>query len=1160
MRYAFADCELDTDLFVLHRHGRTIRLRPKVFQVLSYLLEHHDEVVSKDALIDAVWPNQYISEATLADTIRTIRQAVGDKPRHAHVIQTRHGHGYHFVAEVTVVDAPASDASSQVSLPQHVPAAHANVLPVSSTSLAMERKVVTMVCGSLGNSVLLLDLLGLDALHSLMHSRYDLVKRLVEQYGGTLQPLQGDRVLAVFGAPMTHEDHAWRAALAAFAMRDGLQELSQTEDRRYYQALAVRLGLYTGQIVAEAVGETPEQSAVMIGDVIALATALQEHAAPDTILCSETTMRLVGELVDLEPRAPILLHDLSHPVMAYTLLAPRVLSPSRHWLHPLSPFVGRERELATLEGLVARAQSGQGHVVVIVGEPGIGKSRLLYEFRRQVDMSVTYVASECLSYGAASPYLPVLQLLRQMCAITEADSPKTIALKVSERLQQAQMPLDPWAPPLLDLLGGSAQPSDLSTLSPQAQKGRLFSALLEFCIHLSQQRPLVLEVENAHWIDATSEEWLRALKAHLTGYPLLLLMSCRPEYQPDWIDDLDITILPLSGLSLEQSRQVLQAVPLAGQIPEPLTRELLAKADGNPFFLEELTRAMVEHPSDAMPVIPDHLQAVLAARIDRLPASAKHLLQVAAIIGKNVPLPLLEGVVAQQSPVLQQSLQHLRTAGFLYEALLSPVLVYTFKHALIQDVAYQSLLLSGRQSYHYQIARLISERFPGMVSSQPEQVAHHYTESGHFEEALPYWQSAGDQAVARSANLEAIRHFTKGLEVLTHLPVTTERNQYELRLQLALSAPLLMTRGASAVGQVSQRILELCQGLDDKTPYMSGLVSMWRFLFNMGQIQKAREMAEQCFAIVRHTTEPGILLEMYTMLGSTYFILGDLRTALVHFQHGASLETTHPPMQMASQPVDTGVVCLGRQAQMLWHLGYADRALTTIDRAMRRAQTTRHAFSLVFARFHQGLIHYYRGEIDALHEDAEAVVALARAHEFAYYLTAGQCLQGVVLAAKGAPEAGLVKLQEALMTWQARGPMGLSALYTRLASLYHQCGQIEAGLRALDKASTFIHTREERHYEPEVYRLRGELLLDPSIWHPEQAESCFQQACDTAAHQHAKAWELRATMSLCRLRHHQGPHQAAHRQLERAYNWFTEGFTTQDLLEAQALLEVLRSS
>ena len=1153
MRYVFADCELDTALYVLHRQGHSLRLRPKVFQTLLYLLEHRGEVVSKHDLIEAVWPDQYISEATLADVIRNIRRAVGDDARRPRVIRTRHGHGYHFAAEVTVVADPASDGQALAALTPNAPLGHDAQPPATG-----ERKVVTVFYGSLGRSAMLSTQLGLDALYSLMRSRYERVQEIAQQYGGALHPLPGDRILVVFGAPTAHEDHARRAALAALAMRDSLRAQPQTDDPRYHEALAVSCGLHTGEVAVEVMGATPEPTAMLIGNVIAQAMALQEHAAPGTVLCSDATARLLQDIADLEPSTPISLPERSEPVMVYTLRAARDDLPSRHWSRPLSPFVGRQRELTTLEMLLARAQSGQGHAVVISGEPGIGKSRLLHEFHARLTPSWFYVSGECQSYGAASPYLPLLQMLRRMCAIAEADDAETIARKVSERLQQAEATPDLWSPPLLDLLAVSSHIADEATLSPQARKERIFAALLELCVRSSRQGPLLIEIENLHWIDATSEEWLTAFAERLAGHPILLLMTRRPERQADWLDAAHVTHLPLSGLSPEQSRQLLQAAPQAAQIAEPLARELLAKAEGNPFFLEELTRAVADHHSDHMPVIPDHVQAVLAARIDRLPTSEKHLLQMASVIGQDIPLPLLEGIATLPEAVLQQRLQHLRASGFLYEARFSPHLVYTFKHALTQEAAYQSLLASSRQPYHDQIAQLLLERFPDMAASQPERVAHHYTEAGRVEEALPFWQRAGEQAVARSADVEAIRHFTRGLSLLTHLPETTERKQLELGLQLALSGPLLITQGSRALGPIAQRVLELCQVLRDKAPYFSGLVNMWRFLFNTGQLHKAREIAEQCFALVQHTTDPSILLEAHTMLGSTFLILGELRTAHHHFQQGARLEAAQPPAQIPSQAVDTGVVCLSRQAQMLWQLGYADQASSAINRAQARAQKTRNAFSMVFARFHAGLIHQFRREFDALHEDAEAVIALAQEHGFFYYLASGQGMRGIALTAKGAPEAGLAKLQETLAAWQARGiTFGLSVLYTVLAGLYLQCDQVEAGLQALDKASTFIRIHAERYYEAETYRLRGELLLHPSRDDPKQAETCFEQARDIAVRQHAKAWELRATMSLCRLWREQGRRQDARHLLEPVYNWFKEGLSTQDLLEARALLDSL---
>jgi DNA-binding winged helix-turn-helix (wHTH) protein len=341
VRYVFADCELDTALYVLHRHGRIIRLRPKVFRVLLYLLEHRDEVVSKHDLMEAVWPDQYISDATLADVIRAIRQSVGDDARRPHVIRTRHGHGYHFAAEVTVVAASSCEAQSLEVLALDAPTAHGDMLPGSSSYTAGERQVVTVLSGSLGRGAALLARLGLDALHSLMHGRYDLVQGIVQQYGGTLQPLLGDRMLAVFGVAMAHEDHARRAALAALAIRNGLQVHSHTDALGYREALAVRFGMHTGQVAVEVMEPLPELTAMLIGDVLALAIVLQEHAEPGTILCSDTTARLLQHGADLEPHVPIAISERSESAITYTLRAARDVFPSGRWTRPLRPFVGR---------------------------------------------------------------------------------------------------------------------------------------------------------------------------------------------------------------------------------------------------------------------------------------------------------------------------------------------------------------------------------------------------------------------------------------------------------------------------------------------------------------------------------------------------------------------------------------------------------------------------------------------------------------------------------------------------------------------------------------------------------------------------------------------------------------------------------------------------
>ena len=1163
MRYVFAGCELDTDLFMLYRQGHATRLRPKVFQVLLYLIEHRDGVISKDTLIETVWPDQYISEATLADAIRDIRRVVGDRPRHPHVIQTRHGHGYHFIAEVkAVAESPSEWQSQGVPSPPSSPLTPDLTPPHNASHVNGERKIVTVIYGSLGNSVTLSEQLDLDALHTLMQTRYRLINESVEPYEGTVQALPGDRVLVVFGVPITHEDHARRAAVAALTIRQRLEAHCQTLSATYQAALAVRLGIHTGWVAVSGVEETSERSPMVIGEAVALAITLQEHAEAGMILCSEATARLLREAAQVEKHFSLSLPEHPVPIVVYTLESEQRLSRPRVRQRRLSPFVGRAREMATLQALLEQVHEGQGHVVAIVGDPGIGKSRLLVEFRRNLRRaSVTYLQSQCLSYGVTSPYLPVRQLLRQMCAITDADPPEVMATKVRQRLQEAQMPAEAWAPHLLHLLGIASPTLPMPALRPQEHKERTFTALLQLCISLSHQGPLVLEIENLHWIDATSEEWLASLVARISSGPILVLGSFRPGYRPIWLGASYATQLSLSRLAAHESLQMLQAMPQVAQMSERLTRELLTKADGNPFFLEELSRAVAVDNLGQMLAIPDTVQAVLAARIDRLPATEKHLVQVAAVIGKDVALPLLEQVADLPAPVLQQALQRLQTAELFYETSLIPTPAYTFKHALTQEVAYQSLLASARRPYHQKVAQCLVTHFPEMAAMQPEWVAHHYSEAELLDEALPYWQRAGEQAVARSSNVEAISHFTQGLEVLSGLPLNQVRNQHELELQRALSTPLFLTRQTQAMGQASQRILELSQGLEDTAQYFLGLVGLWRSLFNTGQLQQAQEVGQKCLALAEKAQDPDSLVEVHMMLGSTKLGLGHLIPAHEHFQHSISVYDAQSAPAQNLRLIDPGVVSLCREAWSLSLMGFADQALDTNNRALTIAHAITHPFSLVFAMFQAGITHLCRRELDTAIQYADAVISIANEHELVYHISGGECFKTLLLAELEAPDIDLSHLCETVVSWKDQETMfGLSALYVTFANVYLQCGAVETGLQTIDDAFAVIQTREERFYEAEAYRLRGELLLHASLEDIEQAEASFQQARDIAVRQHAKAWELRATTSLCRLWRRQGRHQAARLLLEPLYNWFTEGLTTLDLLEARELLDDLIAS
>jgi class 3 adenylate cyclase/DNA-binding winged helix-turn-helix (wHTH) protein len=820
MIYAFGDCELDTCLYTLRRADHSIRLQPKVFQVLVYLLQQRDRVVSKQELSEQVWPNQFISDATLENCIKLARKAVGDDGRAQRCIQTRYGHGYRFVAAVVAhpggevssappvrdgTDAvpafgrlphepslswpgmpegaqsqgplsswervaqgkagpmgrPGLDTRHEAVCPHlnsvdpafcvgcstrlqqsclhcgqdvHLPTMFCSACghPLTEVSPpAAERKPVTILCCTLVDALALSKQLELDALHSLMRVLYDLAWGAVCQYGGSIQPVAGDRFLAIFGAPVAHEDHAQRGVLAALELQQRLHANRRVFRTPVGVSLAVRMGIHTGLAVVGGMGR--DTVATVVGETTIMAATLQEMAEPGTILCTDATARLMQGAIRLEVVQAAQATGQPTPVKAYRVLG---LGPQRSPVEQrgervLSPFVGRAWEIAALQALLAQMAEGQGHVVGIVGEPGIGKSRLVYEFRCSVmGRDLAYLEGRCLSHGSTTIYLPVLDLLRHQCDLTDADNPASITAKVQLRLWEMGMEPEVWAPYLLWLLGVQAESERLATLSPPVLKERILETLLQMWHRGSQQRPLVIVVEDLHWIDATSEECLAALTQRLASAPILLLLTYRPGYRPPWMDKSYATQLAIHPLSPRESLQVMRSILQTEPIPGPLEGELLAKAEGNPFFLEELAWSIKEHSDRSPLAMPSTVQAVLAARIDLLPPEEKHLLQAAAVIGKEVPFALLQALTGQSEEVVRRGLRHLMAVEFLYETGLFPHHCFTFKHALTQEAAYQLLLKGTRQQYHAQIAQTLVERFPEIAERQPELLAYHSTEAG----------------------------------------------------------------------------------------------------------------------------------------------------------------------------------------------------------------------------------------------------------------------------------------------------------------------------------------------------------------------------------------------------------------------------------------------
>jgi predicted ATPase len=826
--------------------------------------------------------------------------------------------------------------------------------------------------------------------------------------------------------------------------------------------------------------------------------------------------------------------------------------------------VGRAHELHTLQALLAQAEEGWGQVVGVVGEPGIGKSRLVYEFHRSLHgRAVTYLAADCVSHGTITPYLPILALLRHNCGLTERDASATIAAKVRTSLAEVSLTPEAGVPYLLHLLGVSPGTEGLAGLSPQTIKARTIEILVQLAVQGAQRRPLVLEVENLHWIDPSSEEVLGALVEQLVGARILLLLTYRPGYRPPWIDKSYATQLALTRLAPQDSRQVVQAIVRTAPVPDAMMQVILTRAEGNPLFLEELAHTVAEQGGSRRSAeVPTTLQTVLASRIDRLPPEAKHLLQLAAVIGKDVAVPLLEAIVGLPPVALQQGLAHLQGGELLYDTTQVAGRTVTFKHALIREAAYQSLLRSTRQEYHHRIAQALEARFPETAETQPELVAHHYTEADLSAQAIPYWQRAGRRALERSANLEAAAHLTKGLELLATMPNTPERLRHELDMLTSLGPALTITSGpgSPSVEQVYTRARELCQQVGEPRQLFPVLWGLWRLSNYREELQKAGELGKQLLTLARQVQDRALLLEAHHALWPTLFYLGELAAARRHLEQGMAL---YDPQQHRSHAFlygghGPGLCCHSYIAFTLWALGYPDQALKSGDKMLTLAQELAYPKSLADAFSAAVVLRQFLRQRQAVLQTAEALIALATEQGNALQLARGMILRGWALFALGQRTEGLMQMRQGLAALQTTGGEVRRPLFLALlAEAYGGIGQIEEGLHVLAEALAAVEKTGGRFYEAELYRLKGELLLTQALPDEDHAETCFRHALHVTRRQQAKSLELRAAMSLSRLWQQQGKHAEAHELLASIYDWFTEGFDTADLQEARALLAEL---
>ena len=989
----------------------------------------------------------------------------------------------------------------------------------------------------------------------------------------------GDGIMALFGAPLAHEDHAVRACYAALRMQESVKRYAEGVRRSEGIPIQIRVGLNSGEVVVRSIGSDLKMDYTAVGQTTHLAARMEQLATPASILITADTLRLAEGYVEVKSLGPVNVKGLSEPVEVYEVMG---AGAARTRLQAaatrgLTRFVGRDAEMETLRQTLEHARGGHGQVVAVVGEPGVGKSRLYYEFthsHRTIDWLI--VESGSVSYGKATPYLPLIDLLKAYFKIQDRDNQREIREKVTGKLLTLDEALKSTLPALLTLLDVAVDDNAWQGLDPAERRRRTLEAVKRILLRESQVQPLLVVFEDLHWIDSETQAFLDSLIESLPTARFLLLVNYRPEYQHNWGSKTYYSQIRIDPLPPESAREVLSALLGDDHALLPLKDLLIARTEGTPFFLEESVRTLVEmnvlvgergnyrlaKPIESIQV-PASVQAVLAARIDRLAPDAKQLLQSASVIGKDFSFALLHGVADLSEENLRRELGHLQAAEFIYETRLFPDLEYTFKHALTHEVAYGSLVQGRRRALHARIVEAIEKLYSDRLTEQVERLAHHAFRGDLWEKAVEYLHQAGKKAAARSAIREAIAYFEQALDVIKHLPEGKQTIEKTIDIRVDLGPALISTRGFPAI-EVEEnytRARELCEQLGETPQLFPVLWALARMHDGRGELKVGRELGEQLLTLAQRGKDSALLLEAHHELWANLSAIGEFTSAWTHVEQGFALydPKKHKHYAFLYGGHDPGACCGYHAAEGLWLLGYPDHALRRSQESLALARELAHPSTMTVALLFAAWFHAHRGEGRAVQARLEEGMTLATEQGFSHWLAQANFLQGWLLFEQGEKEAGIAQMLKVLGSDQARGRSvrwngHCGAL---LAEAYRGTGRIVEGLKVATDTLTNVQQTDCRYYEAELHRIKGELLLAQAAADEQQAEACFQNAIKIARSQSAKSLELRAAMSLSRLWQRQGKTAEARQLLAEIYGWFTEGFDTADLKEAKALLQEL---
>jgi class 3 adenylate cyclase/predicted ATPase len=1056
-------------------------------------------------------------------------------------------------------------------------------LPMSSELIAVpsgaERRQLTVMFCDLVGSTALSARLDPEDLREVIGAYHAAVAEEIERLGGFVAKYMGDGVLIYFGYPQAHEHDAERAVRAGLALAERVPKLAPSE------TLTARIGIATGLVVVgDLIGTGAAQEQAVVGETPNLAARLQGIAEPGAVVIAESTRRLLGNLFELRDLGARDLKGLAGPVRAWAALRTSSVASRFEALHTTSPsaLVGREEELELLLRRWSRAKTGAGQTVLLSGEAGIGKSRLTAAFLEHLASEPhTRLRYFCSPQHTDSALYPIISQMERAARLTHDDKLQAKLDKLDAMLAQTSTSIEDAAlfAEMLSLPNDGRYPT--LDLAPEQHRARTLDALMAQMRALTRSSPVLMILEDAHWIDPTALELFGRVVDRIKALPALLIVTFRPEFNAPWVGQSRVMSLTLNRLGEREAAGIITGLVGNKNLPADVIAEIVERTDGIPLFVEEMTKAVLEAesesaarltvaaPSSPALAVPASLHASLMARLDRL-GPAKEVAQIGAAIGREFSHALLASVARKPDTELASALDRLVEAGLLFRQSMPPYASYLFKHALVQDAAYGTLLRENRRALHARIAETLESQFAETAESRPEILAAHCTEAGLIERAAGLWGRAGQRSLDRSALVEAAAQLTRALEQIATLPGTPALRREQIKLQVALITPLFHIKGYAAAepkaaAEQARLLIEQAEALgeppDDPLLLFQVLFGFWvanQVAFN-GDV--CRELGVQFLALAEKQRAKVPLMIGHRVMGGSLLFAGNIVESRAHYDRAIALYEPAEHRPLATRfGQDVGATALSFRSLALWLLGYPEAALRDVGDALKNARELGQAGTLMLALCHTAIPYILCGNRAAGAGNAQELVALAEEKGSLFWKSLGMMRQGSVLALTGRASDAidiLISGITALRTTAAR--FFIPFHLPHLARAHAQLGQFEEAWRCIDEAMIAVETTKENWCEAEVHRTAGEIALMGPQPDASKAEAHFVRALAVARAQTARSWELRTATNTARLWRDQGKRQQARDLLAPIYNWFTEGFDTPDLKEARTLLEALNA-